>query len=80
MLGDTIRCKKALTQLAHDYYDELASWTLTADNWAFIEQTHKALLPFNEYTKLISEGRPTINQSIALFYELSDHDVLLIWV
>jgi hypothetical protein len=49
MLSDTIRCKKALTQLVRDYYDELASWTLTADNWAFIEQTHKALLPFNEY-------------------------------
>jgi hypothetical protein len=51
----------------------LSSWVLNTEDWIFIEQVYKVLLPFNKYTKLISEGWLTINQSQALFYKLSDY-------
>ena len=39
-------------------------------DWAFLEQLFAILRPFHEYTKLVSEGRPTIGTIISVYFEL----------
>ena len=73
MIGDAIRCKAELIRLGRAYLDALASYTLTTDDWLFVEQLHDVLKPFNEFTKLVSSGRPTITTTTRIYFGLSTH-------
>jgi hypothetical protein len=73
MIGDAIRCKAELIRLGRAYLDALASYTLTADDWLFVEQLHDVLKPFNEFTKFVSSGRPTITITTGIYFGLSTH-------
>ena len=73
MLGDALRCKTELVRLVRAYPDMLASYTLTADDWSFVDQLHTVLKPFNEFTKLVSFGRPTITTTTRIYFGLSNH-------
>jgi hypothetical protein len=38
-----------------------------------VEQLHDVLKPFNEFTKLVSSGRPTITTTTGIYFGLSTH-------
>jgi hypothetical protein len=73
MIGNTIQCKAELIRLRRAYLDALASYTLTADDWLFVEQLHDVLKPFNEFTKLISSSWLTITITTRIYFGLSTH-------
>jgi hAT family protein len=73
MIGDTIWCKAELIRLGRAYPDVLASYTLTTDDWLFVEQLHNVLKLFNEFTKLVSSGQPTITITTGIYFGLSTH-------
>jgi hypothetical protein len=73
MLGDALRCKTELIWLGREYPDALALYILTSADWVFVEQLHTVLKPFNEFTKLVSCGRPTITTTTGIYFGLSTH-------
>jgi hypothetical protein len=49
-----------MIQLVKDF-PELKEWSLGQADWTFIAQLYQVLHPFNEYTKVASAERPTID-------------------
>jgi hypothetical protein len=54
-------------------YKEIANLLLTIDNWQFLEELYIVLDLFNEYTKISSEGHPTIGITPSIFFELKKY-------
>jgi hypothetical protein len=54
-------------------YKEIANLLLTIDNWQFLEELYTVLDLFNKYTKIASEGHPTIGTTPSIFFELKKH-------
>src|SRR5277367_6428233 len=73
MLGDAIRCKAELVRLGRAFPDSLEQYTLSAADWVFVEQLYDVLKPFNEFTRLVSSGRPTITITTGIYFQLLKH-------
>jgi hypothetical protein len=71
MIGTAIECQKALIQLVRDNLKELEELAITPADWTFLQQLYDILSPFNEYTRLVSEGRSTITTASAIYFELN---------
>jgi hypothetical protein len=70
MIGDALRCKLAVVQIVKDYLADLGPWGLVNTDWSFLSQLFAVLEPFHEYTKLVSEGRPTIGTIMGIYFEM----------
>jgi len=70
LMANAIRCKSLVIQLIKDF-PELKEWSLGQPDWIFVAQLYQVLHPFNEYTKLASSDRPTIDIVQSIYLELS---------
>jgi hypothetical protein len=70
MISDALRCRAAVIQIVKDYPADLGLWALGNTDWVFFTQLSTVLQPFNEYTKLVSEGRPVIGTVTGIYFEL----------
>jgi hypothetical protein len=72
MINDGLRCKHTVIQLVKDYPNNLKEWSLGRADWSFLCQLYDVLHPFNDFTKLASEGQATIHTIRSVYIELAD--------
>jgi len=71
MIHDALKLKLQLIQYIKDE-PELEQLILLPQDWELLKQLCDVLKSFSEYTKALSEGRPTITTAFGVYFELSD--------
>jgi len=71
MVSDAIRLRKELTLFIRSHMD-VQALQLADDEWSTLQQIQKVLQPFWDHTNTVSNGCPTIVDSLPIYWNLDD--------